>query len=554
MLPKKIAFGKEARDIILHGVNQLANAVKVTLGPNGRNVIIDRTHFPSRITKDGVSVAREVELHSEFDNTGAKLLKQVALHTCQVAGDGTTTATVLAQYIINSGMKAIDEGGNPVKIKKGLDIACEKIVEFLREKSINIDIDSPELGQIATISSNGDQEIGKLIADIFNKIGKDGVVSLEESSTGKTTTEFVEGLQIDTGYVSPYFVTNPNKMICELENPYIFIFDKKISTLQPILFLLEGIKKENASILIIAEDVDSEALSTLVVNKMKMGFKCAAIKAPSIGERRTELLADISIMTDTSIVSEDMGMKLESVRLGMLGRANKVIISQDSTTIIDGIGTKGGIDQRCTFLQNEINSCEDTDRKKYLEERLAKLTNGVAVIKVGGTTEFELKERKDRVEDAIHATRAALQEGILPGGGTSLLKSHRMLVDYFQDNDNTFLGSDVLKGVGVLSSSLTIPCEQILLNSGFDIDAAIYTSINLTLGDFDWGYDSLKEIDCNMIEAGIIDPTKVVISALKDAVSIAGLILTTECIMVEENEFVINDVQSNPNTLKVSNR
>lgn len=545
MLPKKIAFGKEARDIILHGVNVLANAVKVTLGPNGRNVIIDNTHYPSRITKDGVSVAREVELHAEFDNTGAKLLKQVAMKTCEVAGDGTTTATVLAQYIINEGMKAIDEGANPVKLKKGIDLATEHVVTFLREKSIPIS-NPEEIKQVATISSNGEEEIGNLVSEVFSKVGKDGVISLEESTTGKTEVSFVEGLQIERGYLSPYFVTNPNKMICELENPYIFIFDKKISTFQPIISLFEIIKREGSPLLIIAEDVDSEALYTLVVNKMKAGFKCCAIKAPSIGERRIELLNDIAIMTGTHIVSEDQGMKLDSVRLDMLGRAKKIIISSDKTAIIDGMGEEDQVKHRVMFLEDEISSCNDEEQKKYLEGRLAKLTNGVAIIKVGGTTEFELKERKDRVEDAIHATRAALQEGILPGGGISLV---RAAIDVSHINTNI----DKI-GFEILFYAMKEPFFQIIKNSGLD-HIEIYNDI---LGhfsndnDFSIGFDAMAEECCNMIEAGIIDPTKVVITALKDAVSIAGLILTTECIMVEENEFVINDIQSNSNPIKIS--
>jgi chaperonin GroEL len=544
LLPKQIAFGKDAREVILHGVNMLANAVKVTLGPNGRNVIIDNTHYPSRITKDGVSVAREVELHAEFDNTGAKLLKQVATKTVEVAGDGTTTATVLAQYIINKGMEAINGGANPVKLKKGIDLATEKVVSFLREKSISIS-NPEEIKQVATISANGEENIGNLVSEVFSRVGKDGVISLEESSTGKTEVSFVEGMQIERGYLSPYFVTNPNKMICELENPYIFIFDKKISTLQPIITLLESIKREGSSLLIIAEDVDSEALSTLVVNKMKSGFKCCAIKAPSIGERRIELLNDIAIMTETHIVSEDQGMKLDSVQLNMLGKAKKIIISSDKTTIIDGMGEEDQIKHRLMFLEDEISACSDEEQKKYLEGRLAKLTNGVAVIKVGGTTEFELKERKDRVEDSIHATRAALQEGILPGGGIALARAAICISTNIDD-----------VGFNILFNAIKEPFFQIIENSGLD-HIKIYNEILGTFtndNDFPIGFDAVGEHVCNMIEAGIIDPTKVVITALKDAVSISGLILTTECIMVEENEFVINDIKTNSNSNPVKIR
>lgn len=548
MLPKKIAFGKEARDIILRGlngeggINALANAVKVTLGPNGRNVIIGNTHSPIRVTKDGVSTAREVELHKEFDDIGARLLKQVAVKTCEVAGDGTTTATVLAQYIINEGMKAIDEGANPVKLKKGIDLATEYVISFLREKSTSVS-KPEEIKQVATIAANGEQDIGNLVSEVFSKVGKDGIISLEESPTGKTEIAFVEGLQIDRGYISPYFVTNPNKMICELENPYIFIFDKKISTLQPIISLLEAVKRENASILIIAEDVDSEALSTLVVNKMKLGFKCAAIKAPAIGERRIELINDIAIMTKANIVCEDQGMKLDSVRLDMLGRAKKIIISADKTTIIDGMGEEHHIKQRVMFLEDEISSCNDEQQKKYLEGRLAKLTNGIAVIKVGGTTEFELKERKDRVEDSIHATRAALQEGILPGGGIALLRCITRTTAIALD---CILSDSEIKGVIILHESLKSPFLQILKNSGIEEIEAENSIYKIRQNDFNYGWDAVKEQYVDMIEAGILDPTKVVITALKDAASIAGLILTTECIMVEENEFIINDLPIRP--------
>lgn len=537
MLPKKIAFGKEARDIILKGVNMLADAVKVTLGPNGRNVIIDNTHYPSRITKDGVSVAREVELYEEFDNTGAKLLKQVAMRTCNVAGDGTTTATVLAQYIINEGIKTVNGGANPVKVKKGIDYATEKVVNFLREKSVPISGDIKKIIQVATIAANGEEEIGNLVAEVFSKIGKDGIISLEESRTGKTEILFVEGFEIDSGYISPYFVTNPNKMICELENPYIFIFDKKISTLQPILSILEMIKRENASLLIIAEDIDSEALATLVINKMKLGFKCVAIKAPTVGNSRVELLDDMAIMTDTRIVSEDQGMQLDSVRLDMLGKAKKVIVSPDKTTIIDGMGKEEEIRQRVSFLEGEI-AFSSEEQKDYLESRLAKLTNGVAIVKVGGTTEFEISERKDRVEDAIHATRSALQEGILPGGGIALLKAS------FQDFDE-YPNEDVNLGVDILKNALNTPFIQILLNSGIDEENIKIRKIGLKSSRFNSGWDAKEENFADMFDAGIIDPTKVVVTALKDASSIGGLILTTESIIVEENELSLNDLQSN---------
>lgn len=551
MLPKHIAFGKEGRNKILIGINKIADAVKVTLGPKGRNVIIKRTHAPLRITKDGVSVAREVEIYDEFESVGAELIRQVASRTCDIAGDGTTTATIIAQRLINEGILYISASLNPMDIKQNLDKLCELIIQKLRKYSTTISTPE-EVEQIATISCNGDKEIGRIIAETFEKVGKDGVITLEESSTGKTEVSIVEGLELDKGFISPYFVTNPNKMVCELDNPYILIYDKKISTLVPFMQLLESIVRENGSFLIIAEDVDGEALSTLVVNKMRAGYKMAAIKCPYIGQKRDDILSDLSIMTKAEIISQDKGIELKSVHKGMLGRAKKIIITADKTTIIDGMGDKSDIEARCLYLQNEIDTNDDEQSKSQLKERLAKLTNGIAVIKVGGMTDIELKERKDRVEDAVHATRAALQEGILPGGGIALRTA-------IMNNFEGYSIDDIQSGMCLLHMALNAPFEQIILNAGKDVievtnklnDHIMESRQVIETFPNPFGYDARHNEYVNMFEAGIIDPTKVVITALQDAVSIAGLFLTTECVLVEENEIQINDFQSLSNPLKI---
>jgi chaperonin GroEL len=543
VLPKKIAFGKDARDKILIGVNTIANAVKVTLGPKGSNVIIKNTHSPLRITKDGVSVAREVEVYDEIESIGTELIKHVAVKTCDVAGDGTTTATVIAQSLINTGIKTLGEGKTGVIYKKLLDTACQKVVAFLRQKTNPI-VNPIEIEQIATIAANGDNFIGKLIADTFDKVGRDGVIVLEESINGKTEKFFTKGFEINSGFINPYFVTNPKKMICELDNPYIFIFDQKISTLEPIVNFIESIMKLNASLLIIADDVDSEALSTLIINKNRSGLKVAAIRSPSTGEKRDEILSDLSLKTGAQIVSDEKGMKLESVKIDYMGRAKKVIITSDKTTFIKSEGKQEDIDARCNFLRERIFESSNEEEKKSFEERLARLTNGIAIIKVGGATDIELRELKDRVDDAVHATRAALQEGILPGGGISLLKSIKgASLSISEDNAEKNL-----------CIAIAAPFYQILCNAGIEKASAEEINISNTILDhdnFNFGYDVQNEKFVDMLQAGVIDPAKVVITALQDAVSIAGLFLTTEAVLVEENEITINDLHQSTSPLKI---
>jgi len=551
VLPKKIEFGELARNKILVGINTIANAVKVTLGPKGRNVIIKRTNAPLRITKDGVSVAREVEIYDEFESVGAELIRQVATRTCDIAGDGTTTATVIAQTLIDEGMKAVSLGVNPMDLKRNMDSICNLAIEKL--KLYSKPISTPEeVEYIATIAANGEKEIGKLIAEVFDKVGKDGVVAIEESSTGKTELTIVEGMELDKGFISPYFVTNPNKMICELENPYILIYDKKISTLHPIMPLMESIVRENRSLLIIAEDVDGEALSTLVINKMRNGFKLAAVKCPFIGELQNELINDLAIMTGAQIVSQDKGNELKKVTKDMLGSCRKIIITSDKTTIMGGCGSREEIDAKISYLKEEISSCEDDFKKATLDLRFARFTNGIGVIKVGGTTDIELRERKDRVDDAVHATRAALQDGIVPGGGIALRSV----------SNSTYSGFDInapASGYNMMWLGMNSPFKQIIMNAGKDV-----AEIQTTLANFirhrpketesfpvPYGYNAQDDTYVNMFEAGIIDPTKVVITALQDAVSIAGLFLTTEAVLVEENEITINDIQSPSNPLKI---
>jgi len=543
VFPKLITFGTESRAKMLVGINTLADAVKVTLGPKGRNVIISRRNMPIRITKDGVSVAREVELYDEHENLGAQLLKEVAIKTCDVAGDGTTTATVIAQSIIQDGMKLLEAGANPMDLKRGIDAVVEKVVAFIRSKSIEITAPE-EVESIATISANGDREVGKIIADTFAKIGKDGVITIEESANGKTESTIVEGLQIDSGYLSPYFVTNPAKMTCELENPYILVHDRIISTLQPMIGLLESIVKTNDSLLIIAENVDSEALATLVLNKMKHGFNIVAIKSPSYGDFRKNILDDLMVMSGAKYASEETGLKLESITKGSLGRAKKVIISEGKTTIIDGYGDKEAIDTRCAFLESQIRDTDEAFAKVQLEDRLARLTNGIAVIKVGGQTALEMKERKDRVEDAVHATRAALQEGIVPGGGITLF---RTINKYWNNSPDKSIYAERL-----VMNAMERPIEQILMNSGKDEKAIQGICQKLdSVDDFHFGFDAQKDEFVDMIEAGIIDPTKVVITALVDAASIASLFLTTEAVLVEENEISLNSLQNPNNPYKI---
>jgi chaperonin GroEL len=552
MFPKIIKFGAEGRSKIIEGVNILANSVKSTLGPQGRNVLIGNKGAQARFTKDGVSVAKEICIEDAILDTGAQIIREVALNTCNTAGDGTTTATVIAQNIINQGMGYIDEGYNPIELRRGMEIAVEVVESVLRDHSKPIGTDE-EIADIATIAVNGDRELGKIIADTFKRVGAEGVITLEESASGKTESIIVEGLQLDKGYITPYFVTNYAKMTCELENPYILVYDKKISTLQPMISLIQSIVASNDPLLIIAEDVDSEALGMLVVNK-KNGFKFAAIKMPSFGNHRIDLMSDMAVMTGATVVSEDSGIKLESIRKEMLGRAKKVIISQDKTTIIGGSGDKESIEKRCSYLRDELKAADEPKVKKELEERLAKLTNGIAIIKVGGDNDLDLKERKDRVEDAVHATRAALQEGILPGGGVALLNACNYLIALNHPHDNP-PSHAICNGMYLIETAIKSPWNQILENAG-KIPEEIFEKLSEYASShegnkFNLGYDALNFKFVDMIAAGIIDPTKVVITALKDAASIAGLLLTTEVILVEENEITLDTVQGPSNSIKV---
>lgn len=553
MFPKIIHFGEEGRSEINKGVNILANAVKSTMGPQGRNVLIGNKGAKMRFTKDGVSVAREVCLYDEIHDAGVNVIREVAINTCNTVGDGTTTATVIAQNIINNGIEFINQGFNPVSMKAGLEKALEKVVKFIESKSKDILTDE-EVINIATISANGDRELGVIIAETFKKVGVDGVITLEDSASGKTESMIVEGLQMDRGFITPYFVTNFAKMTCELEDPYILIYDKKISTLQPMLPLLESIVRSNESLLIIAEDVDHEALGTLVLNHKKNNFKMAAIKSPSDGNQRIDLISDLSIMTNSTIVSEDTGIKLDGIRKEMLGRAKKIIITQDKTTIIGGFGEKEKVDARCDYLKAEIVKPENAPIKQQLEERLAKLTNGIAIIKVGGIGEFDIKERKDRVEDAVHATRAALKKGILPGGGMSLLSAARFLnsIEFLDTidghGDAKIYDSSFAYGIFLLEKALEAPFNQILENAG-KIPEEIREGMDQD--NFLYGYDALNFKYVDMIEAGIIDPTEVVLTSLKDAVSIAGMLLTTEVVMIEENEITLNSLQAPNNPYKI---
>jgi chaperonin GroEL len=550
MFPKIIKFGSEGRSKIIEGVNILANSVKSTLGPQGRNVLIGNKGAQARFTKDGVSVAKEICIEDALLDTGAQIIREVALNTCNTAGDGTTTATVIAQNIINQGMGFINNGDNPIELRRGIEIAVNEIELFLRHNSKPIKI-YEEIAHIATIAVNGDRELGIIIADTFVKVGSEGVITLEESVSGKTESIIVEGLQMDKGYITPHFVTNYAKMTCELDNPYILVYDKKISTFQPMTALIHSIVASNDPFLVIAEDVDSEALGMLVVNK-KNGFKFAAIKMPSFGNHRIDLMSDMAVMTGATVISEDSGIKLESIRKEMLGRAKKVIISQDKTTIIGGAGEKDAIEKRCVYLRDEIKNADDTKVKKDLEERLAKLTNGIAIIKVGGENELDLKERKDRVEDAVHATRAALQEGILPGGGIALLRAAEYLNSLEDIYDFYKESPSILNGIYLIECAAKSPWNQILENAG-KVPEEIREEIQgHEIGDkFECGYDAANFKIVDMIEAGIIDPTKVVLTALKDSASIARLLLTTEVILVEENEITLDTVQGPSNSIKV---
>ena len=527
MAAKDVKFGREAREGILRGVDILANAVKVTLGPKGRNVVIDKSFGAPRITKDGVTVAKEIELKDKFENMGAQMLREVASKANDSAGDGTTTATVLAQAIVTEGMKSVAAGMNPMDLKRGIDQAVIAVVENLKSRSKDVS-DSSEIAQVGIISANGDREVGEKIAEAMDKVGKEGVITVEEAKGLEFELDVVEGMQFDRGYLRPYFITNPDKMTVELDNPYILIHEKKLSNLQSMLPILEAVVQSGRPLLIIAEDIEGEALATLVVNKLRGGLKVAAVKAPGFGDRRKAMLQDIAILTKGEMISEDLGIKLENVTVGMLGQAKKVSIDKDNTTIVDGAGSADDIKARVAEIRTQIdNTSSDYDREK-LQERLAKLAGGVAVIKVGGATEVEVKERKDRVDDALHATRAAVEEGIVPGGGTALLYATKALEGLKGANE------DQTRGIDIIRKAITAPIKQIAQNAGHD--GAVVAGNLLRENDETQGFNAATDTYENLVKAGVIDPTKVVRTALQDAASVAGLLITTEAAIVERPE------------------
>ncbi|GAB5352246.1 chaperonin GroEL [Qipengyuania sp. 483] len=527
MAAKDVKFSRDAREGIQRGVDTLANAVKVTLGPKGRNVVIDKSFGAPRITKDGVTVAKEIELKDKFENMGAQMLKEVASKSNDAAGDGTTTATVLAQSIVTEGMKSVAAGMNPMDLKRGIDLAVEKVVADLKDRSKDVS-GSGEIAQVGIISANGDREVGEKIAEAMEKVGKEGVITVDESKGLEFELETVEGMQFDRGYLSPYFITNPDKMTVELENPYILIHEKKLSNLQAMLPVLEAAVQSGRPLLIIAEDIEGEALATLVVNKLRGGLKVAAVKAPGFGDRRKAMLQDIAILTQGEMISEDLGIKLENVTLGMLGEAKRVTIDKDNTTIVDGAGSEGDIKARVSEIRTQIdNTSSDYDKEK-LQERLAKLAGGVAVIKVGGATEVEVKERKDRVDDALHATRAAVEEGIVPGGGTALLYASKALHGLSGEND------DQTRGIDIVRRALTAPVRQIASNAGHD--GAVVSGKLFDGNDETLGFNAATDTYENLVAAGVIDPTKVVRTALQNAASVAGLLITTEAAIVDKPE------------------
>ena len=524
MSAKEVKFGVDARDKMLRGVDILANAVKVTLGPKGRNVVLDKSFGAPRITKDGVSVAKEIELKDKFENMGAQMVREVASKTNDIAGDGTTTATVLAQAIVREGMKSVAAGMNPMDLKRGIDIAVAKVVEDVKSRSKPVS-GSSEVAQVGIISANGDREVGEKIAEAMEKVGKEGVITVEEAKGLEFELDVVEGMQFDRGYLSPYFITNPEKMTVELNDPYILIHEKKLSNLQAMLPILEAVVQSGRPLLIIAEDIEGEALATLVVNKLRGGLKVAAVKAPGFGDRRKAMLEDIAILTKGEMISEDLGIKLESVTVGMLGTAKRVTIDKDNTTIVDGAGEADAIKGRTEAIRAQIeNTTSDYDREK-LQERLAKLAGGVAVIKVGGATEVEVKERKDRVDDALHATRAAVEEGIVPGGGTALLYATKVLEGVTGANE------DQTRGVDIVRKSLTALVRQIAQNAGHD--GAVVSGKLLDQTDTSFGFNAATDQYENLVAAGVIDPTKVVRTALQNAASVAGLLITTEATVSE---------------------
>ncbi len=527
MAAKEVKFGTEARAKLLAGVDILAESVKVTLGPKGRNVVLDKAFGAPRMTKDGVTVAKEIELSDKFENMGAQMLREVASKTSDEAGDGTTTATVLAQSIVREGAKAVAAGMNPMDLKRGVDLAVTAVVEELHKRSKRVST-SAEIAQVGTISANGDSEIGDFIAQAMEKVGKEGVITVEEAKGLDTDLDVVEGMQFDRGYTSPYFITNADKMTCDMDEPYILIHEKKLSGLQPLLPVLEGVVQSGRPLLLIAEDIEGEALATLVVNKLRGGLKVCAVKAPGFGDRRKAMLEDVAVLTSGQVISEDLGIKLENVTLDMLGKAKKVIITKEETTIVEGSGKKADIQGRCNQIRAQIEETTSDYDKEKLMERLAKLAGGVAVLNVGGATEIEVKERKDRVDDALHATRAAVEEGVVAGGGVALLNAIKVL-DKVKSANN-----DQKVGIEIVGRALQTPLRQIAENAG--ADGAVVAGKILENKNASFGFDAQSETYTDMLKAGIIDPTKVVRNALQYAASVAGLLITTEAMVAEKPE------------------
>jgi chaperonin GroEL len=524
-MSKQIIYSEDARAKILDGVNGLANTVRVTLGPKGRNVIIDKSYGSPTITKDGVTVAKEIDFEDKFENMGAQMVREVASKTNDEAGDGTTTATVLAQAIVREGCKSVAAGMNPMDLKRGVDAAVTAVIAELRKKAKKVSSDE-EIRQIGTISANGDTDVGSMISDAMQKVGKEGVITVEEAKSLTTELEVVEGMQFDRGYISPYFVTNAEKMFAELEDPYILLHEKKVSGLQSMLPLLEAVVQSSRPLLILAEDVEGEALATLVVNKLRGGLKIAAVKAPGFGDRRKAMLEDLAILTGGQVVSEDLGIKLENVTLDMLGTAKKITITKEETTIVNGAGKKADIQGRCNQIRAQIDeTSSDYDREK-LQERLAKLAGGVAVIRVGGATEIEVKEKRDRVEDAMNATRAAVEEGIVPGGGVALLRASKVLAGLTPENDDQRVGMDIIR------KALQAPVRQIAENAG--VEGSIVVGKLLEKKDQNFGYNAATDKYEDLVKSGVIDPVKVVRTALQDAASVAGLLITTEAMVAEK--------------------
>ena len=527
MAAKDVRFGGDARQRMLRGVDILADAVKVTLGPKGRNVVLDKSFGAPRITKDGVTVAKEIELADKFENMGAQMVREVASKTSDIAGDGTTTATVLAQAIVREGAKAVAAGMNPMDLKRGIDKAVSAVVDELKKRTKKITTPA-ETAQVGAIAANGEVEIGKMISEAMQKVGNEGVITVEEAKGIQTELEVVEGMQFDRGYVSPYFITNAEKMVAELADPYILIHEKKLSSLQPMLPLLESIVQSGKPLLIVAEDVEGEALATLVVNKLRGGLKVAAVKAPGFGDRRKAMLEDIGILTGGQVISEDLGIKLENVTLNMLGKAKRVLIEKENTTIVEGTGKKADIIGRCNQIRAQVEeTTSDYDREK-LQERLAKLAGGVAVIRVGGASEVEVKERKDRVDDALHATRAAVEEGVVPGGGVPLARASLVLSKLKADNDDQRFGIEIVR------KAVLTPLRQIAENAGED--GAVIAGKILDRDEYNWGFDAQTGEFKDLVKAGIVDPTKVVRTALQDAASVGGLLVTTEAMVAEKPE------------------